>query len=78
MDTLTSRIQAIGTPGIGLAGRSAKINRLLYADDLILIAKSGWQLQQLVDITAKWTHDYQLEIHPGKTEVITLHTNDSP
>ena len=52
---------------------SAKVNHLLYADDLILFSATPHGLRRLIMETERWAAEHNLEINSGKTEVAVLH-----
>ncbi|MEW8544936.1 MAG: reverse transcriptase family protein, partial [Candidatus Thiodiazotropha sp.] len=56
--------------GINLDGIDCKLNMLLYADDLALIAESEEDLQRLLQILSKWCEDNGMTINMDKTKVI--------
>ena len=49
------------------------INSLHFADDTTVIADSIAQLNDILDLVAKWAEWFHLEIHPGKS---IFYTND--
>ena len=54
--------------GITIGGRT--INNLRYADDIVLIATSASDLQQLIDKVATVSHSYGLEVSTRKTKIL--------
>lgn len=56
--------------GIALQGIDSKLNMLLYADDLALIAESEEDLQRLLEVLASWCGDNMMTINMDKTKVI--------
>lgn len=55
--------------GIALQGIDSKLNMLLYADDLAVIAESEEDLQRLLEVLASWCGD-MMTINMDKTKVI--------
>lgn len=49
------------------------VNSLHFADDTTIIALSMADLNLLLEIVARWTDLYHLEVHPGKS---VFYTND--
>ena len=49
-----------------------QVGILLYADDIVLIADSPQQLQQMLDITAEYASQWQFRFNtkPGKSDVV--------
>ena len=43
---------------------------MLYADDLILLAESEYDLKLQMDILGNYTIKWDMEINPGKTKVM--------
>ena len=54
----------------GISFGDCKINALLYADDLILIAENPEKLQSLLLSLSHWCSDNGMMINPGKTKVM--------
>jgi hypothetical protein len=55
-----------------------KLNHLLYADDLALIADSPASLQKLADITSEWCSEWQLSVNTTKTQVMHFRKKRRP
>ena len=64
--------RSLGKVDIGIEVGDTKINSLLYADDLILLASTKEQLQTLCDYTQAWAKDYKLTVNPDKTEYVVF------
>ena len=53
-----------------MEGMTEKLNMLLYADDLALIADSDENLQKLLEVLYQWCEDNDMSINSDKTKVI--------
>ena len=51
-------------------GRNEKLCILMYADDIVLIAESEEELQQMLDVLSKWSDVWRLQINIDKTKVM--------
>lgn len=69
VNDLSGALDATGL-GVDMEGIDCKVNMLLYADDLTLIAESEDDLQQLLDVLAGWCEDNVMTINIDKTKVI--------
>ncbi len=47
-----------------------KLNILLFADDIVLIADSPQSLQHMLDIMSKWCSKWRLNINIDKRKVV--------
>ena len=56
--------------GVGININSDLISILLYADDIILLAKSEAELQILLGALETWCKTWQLDVNVSKTNVI--------
>jgi hypothetical protein len=56
--------------GVWLSDMS-RVNCLLYADDVALIARNTNELQTLANEVTEWANDCKLKINAGKTEYLT-------
>ena len=54
----------------GIKLENAKINMLLFADDVVLIADCPNKLQNLLDALGKWCKDSQMMINHDKTKIV--------
>ena len=54
----------------GIEIENTKINTLLFADDVVLIADCPIKLQYLLDALGKWCKDNQMMINHDKTKII--------
>ena len=50
------------------------LNVLLYADDIVLIAKSENDLQDLLFIVEEWCRKWRLEVNLAKTNIMHIRT----
>ena len=66
---LGEAIDATGL-GIDINGVTGKLNMLLYADDLALIADTEEDLQKLLDALSKWCKDNDMSINIDKRKVV--------
>ena len=69
VNDLTEALDSTGL-GISMEGMTEKLNMLLYADDLALIADSEENLQKLLEVLSKWCEDNDMTINKDKTKVI--------
>ena len=58
--------------GIGVTVSGRRISNLRYADDIVLMAESQEELQELVDSVNNKGKEYGLKINSGKTKVMTF------
>ena len=58
-------------------GDATRVNHLLYADDLILLAESQAQLQKLADIVTEYAHKWRFEMNLKKTKVVVFEEEPS-
>jgi len=61
------------TEGLRIGGRTD--TNLRYADDIVLIATSQSDLQELVDRLNRASHKYRLEINIDKTKIAATQDN---
>ena len=54
----------------GIKIRDCKVNTLLFADDLVLIAENPTMLQKLLDALKEWCLDNGMSINPNKTKIM--------
>ena len=59
-----------GRDGVRLAGRLLRL--LLYADDLVLLAKDRIQLQSMLGLLAEFCEEFDLEVNVEKTCVVAF------
>ncbi len=63
-------IKEIRASNIGVKVNDLIISVLAYADDIVLLADSPQQLQNLIDIVHKWCCKYRFIINPSKSNVV--------
>ena len=70
VDGLARKIQESGL-GVEIEGDSQdKLGLLMYADDIVLIAKNEKELQKMIDIVVNYSHEWRFELNSKKTEVV--------
>ena len=63
-------VQYLKLTGIGIQVDELSINALLYADDIILMAKSEPELQILISALETWCNTWQMQVNVAKTNII--------
>ena len=63
--------------GVTIDGGS-KLGILLYADDIVLLAESRKDLQQMMDLVASYAKKWRFEINPKKSQVMVAGTKWAP
>ena len=53
---------------------STKINILLYADDMVLLAENEENLQSLLGVMSDWCYKWRLKVNKNKTKIIHRRT----
>ncbi|CAF0822789.1 unnamed protein product, partial [Brachionus calyciflorus] len=48
------------------------INNIFYADDVLLIANSLDEMNQLLEITNKYGQEYEIKFNPNKTHFMIM------
>ena len=66
VNDLTEALDSTGL-GISMEGMTEKLNMLLYADDLALIADSEENLQKLIEVLYQWCEDNDMTINSDNT-----------
>ena len=65
--------------GIGIdIGNELKLNCLLYADDIVLLAESEIELQNLLNIVNSWCAKWRLEVNLLKTNIMHIRKKQCP
>ena len=64
-------IQHLKETKVGLSIGEKTINNLLFADDIVLCAKSEKDLQTLLDTCTIWADKWHLEFNPKKSQLIS-------
>ena len=60
-----------------ITASEAKLNSLLYADDLVLIGESEDALQSLLNELHAWCYKWRAKVNFTKTITATIHNNSS-
>ena len=55
-----------------------RINSLLYADDIVLMAENRYQLQEMLDVVAAYAKKWRFELNPKKSEVVVFGLKRAP
>ena len=63
-------VEAVKSVGIGVRYGSDLISMLLYADDIVLFAKSRLELQVLLDVVCEYSRKWRFEVNSKKTKVV--------
>ena len=63
-------VRELNCTGHGIKVGTYKINALLYADDIVIIAESEQIMQELLDKVATWCTKWQLTINQSKTKIM--------
>ena len=64
--------EAISSKAKGIRFREDVVHSLLYADDLILLAESGEDLQKQINLLNDFTKQIQMSVNIDKTEIMVL------
>ena len=67
---LNDLVEHIKQLGIGIEIDGIIICILLYADDIVLLAKSEAELQSLILSMEQWCQLYQLKVNVNKTKIV--------
>ena len=70
--------QEINGLNCGINVGDIMVSTLLYADDIILIAPTAENLQQMFDTLNIWCRKWRLTVNPDKTKVIHFRTSTVP
>ena len=70
LDDLVQEIEKLGA-GYEL-GPQLLISILLYADDMVLVAKSPRDLQRMLDVLQSFSNKWHFEINTAKTKIMTF------
>ncbi len=68
----------IKSTGIGVPFRDTKLSILLYADDVLLLAESEKDLQDLMDFTQDWCLKWRMKINNSKTKMMHFRNTRRP
>ena len=56
----------IQNSGKGVQCGTYSFTSLLYADDLVIIADKGEDLQAMLNVVHRWCYTWQIRVNPGK------------
>ena len=70
VDELAKRLKAAGL-GIWIAGR--RVPLLMYADDIVLLASSPFELQRMNDVATPFAREHRFEFNGDKSGVMLQH-----
>ena len=71
--------EKVKNSGVGLdLDPSTFLNILLYADDIVLMAKNEQDLQFLLFLVEGWCSDWRLEVNLTKTNIMHVRKNQKP
>jgi Reverse transcriptase (RNA-dependent DNA polymerase) len=59
-------------PGAGATVLQVPVSDTEYADDIMLIARSATQLQQLIDATHTYCQQLEMQVSAEKTKVVVF------
>ena len=65
--------QEIKSSNIGVPIDSDRLGILMYADDICLLAEPEQELQELLNIVAKWCEKWRMDVNKDKTNVVHFH-----
>ena len=57
---------------------NTKINILLYADAMVLLAENEENLQSLLDIMSEWCYKWRLKANKSKTKIFIFVQQEKP
>ena len=76
VDGLARKIKESGL-GVEIeGGEQENLGLLMYADDIVLIAKNEKDLQNMIDIVVKYSHKWRFELNSKKTEIVIFGKKD--
>ena len=58
--------------GVEIAEGGKRLSALLYADDIVLLAKSKKDLQQMLDVVASYAKKWRFELNPRNLKLWCL------
>jgi hypothetical protein len=66
--------EVLRSKSLGVVAWGRRIPLLLYADDIVLLADSPEQLQQMLDVASTYAHSWQFRFNtkPGKSNVVVV------
>ena len=60
--------------GLGVRHEGKWAGIMLYADDIVLLANDGPELQKMIDVLVNFSHKWRYHLHPDKSEVMVIGT----
>ena len=69
---MTDLVQMLSDEGLGIEYRGELIPALLYADDVVLMASSDEELQQMLNTAAKFSGKWKMKFNGTKSKVLTV------
>ena len=63
---------------LGVNINSEKLNILLYADDIVVLAENERDMQSLLDIISEWCNDNKIHINRDKSKVVRFRIPSTP
>jgi len=60
---------------IGVTVGSMKINILMYADDIIIVADNRLDAQKMLDTVTDFGHEFKVKFNPDKTNLMVISSN---
>ena len=67
---LNDLIKEIKKLNIGINIDNIIVSLLLYADDIVLLAKNEKDLQTLITCVTRWCNKWKLKVNIGKTKIV--------
>ena len=58
--------------GLGLVFEGNWVGIMMYADDMVLLASSGEELQQMIDVVVEFSKDWRFQLSAPKSEVMVV------
>ena len=65
---------ALREPGLGMFVFGRRVPLLLYADDIVLLARSGDELQAMLDVVSRYAQQWRFTTNHGKSNVVVMGT----
>ncbi len=67
---INEQIKEIKASSIGVDVEMEKVVILVYADDIVILAKNEQDLQKLLDIIHRWSQEWQMMVNVEKTKIV--------
>ena len=64
--------------GVEIEEGGKKLSALLYADDIVLLAKNKKDLQRMLDVVAGYAKKWRFELNPKKSQVVVFEMRQPP